>query len=89
MPFTVKERLYYTEDRRRLVRHNDPEAAFLAFPVGFELTDDEARRFGVLAFYAAPEAAHGATAKQGRVPANKMAARVADKSNTSEEIVNG
>jgi hypothetical protein len=78
MPFVVKERLYHTADKQRLVRHGDPEAAFLAFTVGQELTDDELRRSGVAAFYATPEAS-GSTPKMGRTSANKMAARAADK----------
>ena len=87
MTFTVRERLYHTADKSRLVRHNDPEAAFLAFTVGQELPVEEARRLGVLAFYAGTDAAHGSTVKRGRPPANKMAARPADKSDTLEEII--
>lgn len=70
--FRVPERLYRTESGR-LVRHGDPEAAFLAFPVGHELSDEEAERLGVTAFYE--------TLKARSVPIdNKMAARPADKS---------
>jgi hypothetical protein len=87
MTFMIKERLYHTADKSRLVRHNDPDAAYLAFVVGQELPEEEARRLGVLAFYAATDAAHGSTVKQGRTPVNKMAARPADKSDTLKEIV--
>lgn len=71
MTFIVPERLYKTADGR-LVRHNDPEAAFLAFPAGHELSDEEAQRWGVTAFYAAVKA-------RSAPIDNKMAARPADK----------
>ena len=80
MAFVIKERLYHTADKSRLVRHGDLDAAFLAFTVGQELTDEEALRFGVIAFYAEP------VVRQGRTPANKMAARPADKSDTKEIV---
>lgn len=83
MTFMVKERLYLTADRKRLVRHNDPEAAYLACVAGQELSDAEVRQLGIVAFYAAPAAA---PVKQGRVPANKMAARPADKTEIKEII---
>jgi hypothetical protein len=75
--FKVPERLYRTTDGR-LVRHNDPEAAFLAFPAGAELSDEEARRYGVAGFFA--EKARAAA------PQNKLGARPSDKSkSTSKE----
>lgn len=70
--FVVPERLYYNADRRRLVGHGDPEAAFLAFPAGAELSDDNARRSGVTAFYEEK--------RREQAPQNKMRARPADKS---------
>lgn len=79
--FKVTERLYRTSEGR-LVRHGDPAAAFLAFPVGAELSDDEARRFGVTAFYAAPEVPAEKVAAQ--VP-NKMAGPPANKSSSRKE----
>jgi hypothetical protein len=73
MTFKVPERLYHDATKTRLLRHNDPEAAFLAFPAGTELPDEEAKRLGVIAFYAAEEKARSAPVE------NKMAARPADK----------
>lgn len=67
--FRVPRRLYWVADRSRLVPHGDPEAAFLAFPAGTELSDEEARRFGLLT-----------ADEKARVPAgNKLGARLADK----------
>lgn len=82
--FKVTERLYFTEGRDRIVRHGDPAAAYLAFPIGEELSDEEATRHGVTQFYtdqAAKAAALAAIAveKNGRRPVDKMAARPADK----------
>ena len=47
--FKVTERVYRTVDNR-LVAHGDPEARFLAYAVGDEVTDAEARRVGLVAF---------------------------------------
>jgi len=87
MTFVIKERLYHTADKKRLVRHGDLEAAFLAFTPGEELSDVEAQRTGVAAFYAAAPIPEVTAVRQGRTPANKMAARPADKSDTDKEIV--
>lgn len=77
MTFVTKERLYHNADKSRLVREGE-DAAFLAYPVGAELSDAEAKRAGVLDFYAAEE-------KQAEAPANKMAARPADKAKRPEK----
>lgn len=72
--FRVPERLYWTADRTRLVRHGDVEAAFLAWPAGEEIPDEEARRCGLLA---------GHEQKQRKAaPANKVGARPTDKTAT-------
>lgn len=49
MAYTVPYRVYRTADGR-LVGHNDPDAAFLAHTEGEQLSDDEAKRLGLLAF---------------------------------------
>lgn len=50
MTHRVRQRLYHTADKSRLVTESSPEAAFLAFPAGAEMSDEEAERFGVAAF---------------------------------------
>jgi hypothetical protein len=70
--YRVPNRLYRTVDGR-LVGHNDPEAAFLAFPAGMELSDEEAQRFGLIPPEEKPEE------KKTPRPADKMAARPRDK----------
>lgn len=67
MAYRVPERIYRTGDGR-LVPHGHLEAAFLAFPEGEELSDEEAARLGVRDFV-----------KSSRVPHNKMAAPPLDK----------
>jgi hypothetical protein len=67
--FKVTRRVYRTTDGR-LVGHGDPDAAFLAYAVGDELSDSEARRRGLTAFF-------GGKAKTK--PADKMGARPDDK----------
>lgn len=46
----VTRRVYRTLDNR-LVEHGDPDAAFLAYAVGDEIADSEARRVGLTAFF--------------------------------------
>lgn len=76
MTFKIPERLYKTTDGR-LVRHGDPEAAFLAFPAGHELSEEEAQRWGVTAFYAAVKARSAPVEnKMATAPSNKSAPRV-------------
>lgn len=67
--FRVPIRVYRTADGR-LVKHGDPDAAFLAYPAGMELSEEEATRFGVAALFERKSA--------GRAQ-DKMASRPADK----------
>jgi hypothetical protein len=46
--FRVERHKWWTADRSRLVDSGDPGAAFLAYPAGSEVPDDEARRVGLL-----------------------------------------
>lgn len=72
MTFKVPERLYHDASKSRLLKHGDPDAAFLAVNAGTELSDEEAKRLGVIAFYA--------TEKARSAPVqDKMATRPADK----------
>jgi len=66
----IDKRLYRTADGR-LVEEGDPAAAFLAYPVGTELSEEEARRAGLLPAKTVPKAA----AK----PADKAVPKTADK----------
>jgi hypothetical protein len=67
--FRVPHRLYWVADRSRLVRHGDPDAAFLAFTAGQELSDEEARRHGLVP-----------VEEKSQPPTeNKLGARPADK----------
>jgi len=67
----VDKRLYRTADGR-LVEEGDSEAAFLAYPAGTELSDEEARRAGLLVEKKAPP-------KAMAKPADKAAPKTADK----------
>lgn len=73
--YRVPARLYWVADRSRLVRHGDPEAAFLAFPAGAELSIEEARRFRLLDTVDTPVTPEKLRAE----PENKRGARPADK----------
>lgn len=44
--YRIPEHIYRTRDDR-LVLHGDPDAAFLAYARGDEMSDDEARRLGI------------------------------------------
>lgn len=80
--FQIPERVYRTDDGR-LVKHGDPEAAFLAFPEGDELSDEEAKRHGVLEFFGKGKPQAAAPEKAAARPVDKMVARPADKSRAS------
>jgi hypothetical protein len=67
--FRVTRRVYRTTEGR-LVEEGDLEAAFLAYAVGDEVSDQEARRVGLAAFL-------GAKAKAK--PADKAIHRADDK----------
>ena len=43
----VSGRWYWTNEREELVPEGDPRAAFLAYPNGEEVADEEARRVGL------------------------------------------
>ncbi len=50
MGYKIPHHIWRTDDGR-LVPHGDPEAAFLAYPAGEELTDHDAEARGVLGVY--------------------------------------
>lgn len=73
MAYKVPFRVCRTTDGR-LVREGDPEAAFLAYPEGEELADEEAKRSGLLELCEPePKAAPKPQDKSGAVRANKAA----------------
>ena len=47
MPYHVKERLYTTLDGK-VVKEGDPNAAFLLMSEGGELSDEEAKKYGLV-----------------------------------------
>lgn len=69
----VKGRWFWTGDRKRLVLEGDPEAAFLAYPSGVEISDLEARRVGL------QQDPKPAVRKSVRKPADKMLTTHSDK----------
>lgn len=78
--FTVPERVCRTASGE-LVAETDLEAAFLLYPEGTQLSDEEADRSGVAAYFATtpdPEPAEP-DVKMAPPVANKMAAPPADK----------
>lgn len=66
----VNRRVYRTADGR-LVEHDDPEAAFLAFPAGEDVPDAEARRSGLAAFLRHASNGDSAGSKRASRPADK------------------
>jgi hypothetical protein len=53
--FTTDRRLYVTHDLKRLVEEGDPKAAYLLAPKGGEITEQTARRYGLLKAMAKPQ----------------------------------
>jgi hypothetical protein len=74
--FKVPQHIWRTKDGT-LVPHGDPDAAFLAYAAGDELSDREAKARGLLTVY--PE-------KSRRKPADKAMAKPADKSGATDEL---
>jgi hypothetical protein len=70
----VEGRWCWNANRSRLVREGDPEAAFLAYPAGVSISDEEARRVGLpVDPVQVPER------KSVRKPADKMMPAPSDK----------
>ena len=72
--FKTDKHLWRTAQGDRLVETGHPDAAFLAYPAGSDIPDDEAARYGLKS---KPKPADKAAAK----PADKAVAKPADKSN--------
>lgn len=77
MSYLVPERVYRTANGD-LVPHTSVDAAFLAFAAGDQISDEEAERYGVRAYFA--KSAPKAEDKSAPVPQNKMAPAPDDKS---------
>lgn len=74
--FKVTRRVYRTNDGR-LVEEGDLQAAFLAYAVGDEVSDSEARRVGLTAF-GEKARAKAATKPAGGVTINRARKEQAD-----------
>lgn len=46
--YVAKERLYINGDRTKVVAENSPEVAFLLAPEGGEISEREARKYGLI-----------------------------------------
>jgi hypothetical protein len=46
--YVAKERLYFTDDRTRVVKESDPDSAFVFLGPGQECSEAEARKYGLL-----------------------------------------
>jgi hypothetical protein len=66
----VAGRWCWNTDRSRLVHDGDPDAAYLAYPAGVTISDEEARRVGLL---------QDPVKKSVRKPADKMMTAPSDK----------
>lgn len=71
--FTADRRLYLTADRKHVVEDGDPKAAFLLLPKGGEMSDGEAKKFGLEKAIAKPQD------KAIAQPQDKAIAKVAKK----------
>lgn len=80
--FTVADRLYRTASGR-LVRESDPAAAFLAYPPGTEVSDEEAKRSGLTEFYR-PATEASADEKAAPPAQNKVGATRPNKAKASD-----
>lgn len=76
MTFKVPRHIWRTTDGK-LVPHEHPDAAFLAYPAGEELTDHDAQAKGLLDVY--PDEKKTTAKKAVAKPADKAMAKPADK----------
>jgi hypothetical protein len=72
MGHIADRKLWLTADREKVVEDGDPAAAFLFATEGDEITDEDAKRYGVKAKAKPAD-------KQAPAPANKAAAKPAVK----------
>jgi hypothetical protein len=70
MPYTADRRLFLNADKSAVVEEGDASAAFLLAAPGDELTDDEAKQYGL---------------KSKGKAEDKQAAPAEDKADTSED----
>jgi hypothetical protein len=81
--YTAHERLYLNADKSKVVKEGDPDARFLLVAEGGEITDDEAREYGLMGEHAhrdMPAAMPAADEAKAQAPAsNKARARAEDK----------
>jgi len=81
MTYKVPRHIWRTKDGK-LVPHDHPDAAFLAYPAGEELSDHDAKAKGVLAVYPEKKAP---VKKAAAKPADKAVAKPADKAASTED----
>jgi hypothetical protein len=95
MTYKVKDRKFFNADKSELVDAGSPEAAFLAFAPGDDLTDAQARKWGLADPDPEPDPAStpdpapepDKPPKSGARPANKMGHAPANKSSKDDEIL--
>lgn len=59
----LKERLWWTQDKKNIVKDGDPRAAFLLGAPGQTISDAIAKQYSII---------NGMLQKQGPIPINKM-----------------
>lgn len=82
--YTSDKRLYVTADGK-VVEEGDPAAVSLLVGIGGQLSDEDARRYGLIADNAGPVEAEEVKAKQ-QAPVNKAKAPVVNKA--ADVVVN-
>lgn len=86
MTYRVEKHLWWNADKTVLVPSGDPDAAFLAYPAGDDITDEQARAAGLLPAGPPPRSPEevaeaklreAAPQNKGRTPASNKAAKSA------------
>jgi hypothetical protein len=73
MPFTSDRRLYLNADRSKVVEEGDPDSAYLLVGEGGEVSDEDAKQYGLKAPRKSEAKADDAEAKQVDSPPENKA----------------
>ena len=86
----IESHKWWNADKTELVETGSPDAAFLAFAAGDQITDDEARRVGLLTANPAPKPSAPPPEPEPKLrsgrPANKLGARSSNKADDEETL---
>lgn len=79
MPFKSDKRLYVNADRSKIVEEDSPEAAYLLVGAGGQVSDEDAKKYGLKEPKPAAKAAEAESKQVDAPPENKARAMQSNK----------